>query len=69
MKIKDDVTLQDVRRYGDLLNRRDWQILSMLIQGTILQDVLITKVWESKAQKKRKNITMYLFVKIAGRLL
>ena len=24
MKIKDDVTLQDVRRYGDLLNRRDW---------------------------------------------
>ena len=24
MKIKDDVTLQDVRRYGDLLNRKDW---------------------------------------------
>lgn len=24
MKIKDDVTLQDVRRYGDLLNRVDW---------------------------------------------
>ena len=24
MKIKDDVTLQDVRRYGDLLDRKDW---------------------------------------------
>ena len=24
MKIKEDVTLQDVRRYGDLLNRVDW---------------------------------------------
>ena len=24
MKIKDDITLQDVRRYGDLLNRKDW---------------------------------------------
>ena len=24
MKIKEDVTLQDVRRYGDLLNRKDW---------------------------------------------
>ena len=24
MKIKDDVTLQDVRRYGDLLDREDW---------------------------------------------
>ena len=24
MKIKEDVTLQDVRRYGDLLDRRDW---------------------------------------------
>ena len=24
MKIKDDVTLQDVRRYGGLLNRKDW---------------------------------------------
>ena len=24
MKIKDDVTLRDVRRYGDLLNRVDW---------------------------------------------
>ena len=24
MKIKDDVTLQDVRRYGDLLNTKDW---------------------------------------------
>ena len=24
MKIKEDVTLQDVRRYGDLLDREDW---------------------------------------------
>lgn len=24
MRIKDDVTLNDVRRYGDLLNRTDW---------------------------------------------
>lgn len=24
MKIKDDITLQDVRRYGDLLDRKDW---------------------------------------------
>lgn len=24
MKEKDDVTLNDVRRYGDLLNRTDW---------------------------------------------
>lgn len=24
MKIKDDITLQDVRRYGDFINRVDW---------------------------------------------
>ena len=24
MKIKDDVTLQDVRNYGDFINRIDW---------------------------------------------
>ena len=24
MRTKDDVTLNDVRRYGDLLNRTDW---------------------------------------------
>ena len=24
MRTKDDVTLQDVRRYGDLLDRKDW---------------------------------------------
>ena len=24
MRTKDDVTLQDVRRYGDLLVRKDW---------------------------------------------
>lgn len=24
MRTKDDVTLNDVRRYGDLLNRKDW---------------------------------------------
>ena len=24
MRTKDDVTLYDVRRYGDLLNRTDW---------------------------------------------
>ena len=24
MRTKDDITLNDVRRYGDLLNRTDW---------------------------------------------
>ena len=41
----------------------------MQIQSTILQDVLIMKIWELKAQKKRENIIMCLFAKIVGRLL
>ena len=41
----------------------------MQIQSTILQDVLIMQVWELKIQKEKRNITMYLFVKIAGRPL